>query len=148
MKISVYGLLNTATHVSPYSVGEIIGQGRYRPLVRVRHAVMWLAREHTDLSIASIARLIGRRDHTTALHALSLTGKAAFERDQIAARIMNAYAECHTHQKGCFPVEITFKPGSRRVVAALPDGAIAAVMRGATRAEVAAMYPEIKQMRS
>lgn len=47
---------------------HVFSQRRSADLVRPRQVIMYLAREHTALSLPAIGRLIGDRDHTTALH--------------------------------------------------------------------------------
>jgi hypothetical protein len=50
-----------------------------RPVVRVRHELMWLLRDLTFLSLVEIGRLIGGRDATTVQHGVDQIT------DQIAA---------------------------------------------------------------
>jgi hypothetical protein len=50
-----------------------------RPVVRVRHELMWLLRDLTYLSLAEIGRWIGGRDATTVQHGVDQIS------DQIAA---------------------------------------------------------------
>jgi chromosomal replication initiation ATPase DnaA len=47
---------------------QMISQRRQRNITRARQHAMWELREHTSLSYPQIARLLGRGDHTTALH--------------------------------------------------------------------------------
>ena len=53
-----------------FSVEEIIGKSRRRPLVTARQVAMYVVRELTDLSYPAIAREFGGRDHTTVIHAV------------------------------------------------------------------------------
>ncbi|HXH57799.1 chromosomal replication initiator protein DnaA [Iamia sp.] len=54
-----------------FSVEEITGKSRRRPLVIARQVAMYVIRELTDLSYPAIARDFGGRDHTTVMHAVS-----------------------------------------------------------------------------
>jgi chromosomal replication initiator protein len=51
------------------TIEEIAGPSRNRSLVEARQIAMYLCRELTDLSLPSIGREFGGRDHTTVLHA-------------------------------------------------------------------------------
>jgi chromosomal replication initiator protein len=51
------------------TIDEICGPSRNRNLVEARQIAMYLCRELTDLSLPSIGREFGGRDHTTVLHA-------------------------------------------------------------------------------
>ncbi|MDR3107048.1 MAG: chromosomal replication initiator protein DnaA, partial [Bifidobacteriaceae bacterium] len=51
------------------TIDQITGPSRTRPLTEARHIAMYLCRELTDLSLPSIARELGGKDHTTVLYA-------------------------------------------------------------------------------
>lgn len=53
-----------------FSVEELIGPKRQRPLVRARQIGMYLCRDLTDYSYPAIGREFGGRDHTTVIHAV------------------------------------------------------------------------------
>ena len=53
-----------------FTVEEINGKSRRRPLVTARQVAMYVFRELTDLSYPAIAREFGGRDHTTVIHAV------------------------------------------------------------------------------
>jgi chromosomal replication initiator protein len=53
-----------------FSIEEIKGKSRRRPLVAARQVAMYVMRELTDLSYPAIAREFGGRDHTTVIHAV------------------------------------------------------------------------------
>src|SRR4051812_34274776 len=48
---------------------EMIGQGRTHHIVRIRQLAMWRCRQ-AGVSLPTIGRYFGNRDHTTALHAV------------------------------------------------------------------------------
>jgi chromosomal replication initiator protein len=53
-----------------FSVEELTGPSRRRPLVTARQISMYVFRELTDLSYPAIAREFGGRDHSTVIHAV------------------------------------------------------------------------------
>ena len=71
---------------------DISGTMRRQQLVKPRHVAMYLLREDCHLPLAEIGRLMGGRDHTTVLHAVTKIGKAtpsdvALIRQSYAAKI-------------------------------------------------------------
>ncbi|MEJ7583462.1 MAG: chromosomal replication initiator protein DnaA [Acidimicrobiales bacterium] len=66
-----------------FSVEDLQGKSRRRPLVTARQVAMYVVRELTDLSYPAIAREFGGRDHTTVIHAVDKIGKLMQERKQI-----------------------------------------------------------------
>jgi chromosomal replication initiator protein len=66
-----------------FTVEEITGKSRRRPLVTARQVAMYVIRELTDLSYPAIAREFGGRDHTTVIHAVEKIGKEMKERRQL-----------------------------------------------------------------
>lgn len=68
---------------------DISGKLRRQQLVTARHVAMYLLREDCHLPLAEIGRLLGGRDHTTVLHAVTKIGKAP---SQDVAIIRRSYA--------------------------------------------------------
>jgi len=66
-----------------FSVEEIQGGSRRRPLVNARQIAMYVMRQLTELSYPAIAREFGGRDHTTVIHAVDKIDKLMSERRQI-----------------------------------------------------------------
>jgi chromosomal replication initiator protein len=66
-----------------FSIEDITGKSRRRPLVTARQVGMYVFRELTDLSYPAIAREFGNRDHTTVIHAVEKIGALMKERRQI-----------------------------------------------------------------
>ncbi len=50
---------------------EVLSKSRKQDLVQVRQITMYLAQKHTGLSYARIGNFMGKRDHSTVLHACS-----------------------------------------------------------------------------
>ena len=75
-------LTATAEHFS-FSIEDLTGKSRRRPLVIARQIAMYVSRELTDLSFPMIAREFGGRDHTTVMHACDKIAALMKERSQI-----------------------------------------------------------------
>ncbi|HWC40023.1 MAG TPA: chromosomal replication initiator protein DnaA [Acidimicrobiales bacterium] len=75
-------LESTATSFG-FSVEELCGTSRRRPLVTARQIGMYVFRELTDFSYPAIAREFGGRDHTTVIHAVEKVSALMKERRQI-----------------------------------------------------------------
>lgn len=60
-------LIEAASQISMYSPADIKGPRRWRPLARVRFAIIWLAYDNGNgpLSLTDIGRRMGERDHAT-----------------------------------------------------------------------------------
>jgi chromosomal replication initiator protein len=63
-------ILEKTSQMFGFSIEEIQGKSRRRPLVTARQISMYVFRENTDLSYPAIAREFGGRDHTTVIHAV------------------------------------------------------------------------------
>ncbi|MGO9963430.1 MAG: chromosomal replication initiator protein DnaA [Acidimicrobiales bacterium] len=66
-----------------FSVEELIGPSRRRPLVIARQIAMYLFRELTDFSYPAIGREFSDRDHTTVIHAVEKISALMKERRQV-----------------------------------------------------------------
>ncbi len=66
-----------------FSIEELTGKSRRRPLVTARQVAMYLFRNLTDLSYPAIAREFGGRDHTTVIHAFEKVKVMMGERRQL-----------------------------------------------------------------
>jgi chromosomal replication initiator protein len=76
-------ILAKTSEMFGFSIEEIRGKSRRRPLVTARQVGMYVFREQTDLSYPAIAREFGGRDHTTVIHAVEKIGALMKERRQI-----------------------------------------------------------------
>ncbi len=63
-----------------FSIDELCGPSRRRPLVIARQIAMYLFRELTDYSYPAIGREFGDRDHTTVIHAVDKISSLMRER--------------------------------------------------------------------
>lgn len=64
-------ILDAVAETYGFTVEEIIGPKRVRPLVTARHVAMYLVRTLTEFSYPAIGRVFGGRDHTTCINACS-----------------------------------------------------------------------------
>jgi len=76
-------ILQKTSEMFGFTIEEIRGKSRRRPLVTARQVGMYVFREQTDLSYPAIAREFGGRDHTTVIHAVEKIGALMKERRQI-----------------------------------------------------------------
>jgi len=63
-------ILDETAAMFGWSIDELCGKSRRRPLVTARQIAMYVFRELTDYSYPQIAREFGGRDHTTVMHAV------------------------------------------------------------------------------
>jgi chromosomal replication initiator protein len=76
-------ILQATSDMFGFSIDEIKGKSRQRPLVTARQIAMYVFRDSTDLSYPAIAREFGGRDHTTVIHAVEKIKALMGERRQI-----------------------------------------------------------------
>ena len=76
-------ILQTTSEMFDFSIEDLKGKSRQRPLVTARQIAMYVFRELTDLSYPAIAREFGGRDHTTVIHAVEKIKALMGERRQI-----------------------------------------------------------------
>lgn len=81
--ITPQDILNATAETFGFTVEELCGTSRRRPLVTARQIGMYVFREVTDFSYPAIAREFGGRDHTTVIHAVDKITALMFERGQI-----------------------------------------------------------------
>ena len=65
--VTVRGILEATAELFNFSVDQITGGSRRRPLVDARQIAMYVTRNMTDLSYPEIGRAFGNRDHTTVI---------------------------------------------------------------------------------
>src|SRR5438270_837408 len=63
-------ILDATSEMFGFSIDELAGKSRSRPLVTACQISMYVFRELTDFSYPAIAREFGGRDHTTVIHAV------------------------------------------------------------------------------
>jgi chromosomal replication initiator protein len=71
-----------------FTIDDLKGKSRRRPLVITRQIAMYMTRQLTDLSFPVIAREFGGRDHTTVMHACDKISALMKERSQIYNDVM------------------------------------------------------------
>ena len=64
-------VIEVAAELSGFTIAELTGPSRGRPLVLARQISMYVLRQLTDHSYPAIARAFGGRDHTTVIHAVN-----------------------------------------------------------------------------
>lgn len=81
-------ILDATVEQFGFSLEELTGKSRRRPLVIARQMAMYVTRQLTDLSFPLIAREFGGRDHTTVMHACDKISALMKERSQIYNHVM------------------------------------------------------------
>lgn len=76
-------ILQATSEMFDFTIEELKGKSRQRPLVTARQIAMYVFRDLTDLSYPAIAREFGGRDHTTVIHAVEKIKALMGERRQI-----------------------------------------------------------------
>ena len=69
-RITPQVILDATSDTFGFSVEELCGPNRRRPLVTARQISMYVFRELTDFSYPAIGREFGGRDHSTVMHAV------------------------------------------------------------------------------
>ena len=87
--ITVAMILEATVGQFGFTIEELTGKSRRRPLVITRQMAMYVTRQLTDLSFPVIAREFGGRDHTTVMHACDKISALMKERSQIYNDVMN-----------------------------------------------------------
>lgn len=76
-------ILDATAETFGFTVEDLCGTSRRRPLVQARQIGMYVFRELTDFSYPAIAREFGGRDHTTVIHAVEKVAGLMKERRQV-----------------------------------------------------------------
>ena len=82
-RITPQVILDATSETFGFSVEELCGPNRRRPLVTARQVSMYVFRELTDFSYPAIGREFGGRDHSTVMHAVEKVAGLMKERHQI-----------------------------------------------------------------
>ena len=85
--VTVKTILAATAVLFSFSVDQIIGGSRRRPLVDSRQIAMYVTRNMTDLSYPEIGRAFGNRDHTTVIHAVRKIEHHMTERKEIFDKV-------------------------------------------------------------
>lgn len=80
-------ILEETAKMFGWTIEELCGKSRRRPLVTARQIGMYVFRELTDYSYPQIAREFGGRDHTTVMHAVEKITNLIAERRQIYEQV-------------------------------------------------------------
>jgi chromosomal replication initiator protein len=80
-------ILDETAKMFGWTIDDLCGRSRRRPLVTARQIGMYVFRELTDYSYPQIAREFGGRDHTTVMHAVEKITDLMAERRQIYEQV-------------------------------------------------------------
>ena len=70
-----------------YSLAELRSQSRDKDLSFVRQLAMYLMKKHTDKSLHEVGYFLGRKDHTTVMHAVQKIEKCLEKDVSLASRV-------------------------------------------------------------
>ena len=93
-------ILQATAETFGFTVDELCGTSRRRPLVQARQVGMYVTRELTDYSYPAIAREFGGRDHTTVIHAVDKITNLMKERRQIFDQVTTLMHRIKSGQSG------------------------------------------------
>jgi chromosomal replication initiator protein len=80
-------ILDETAKMFGWTVDDLCGKSRRRPLVTARQIGMYVFRELTDSSYPKIAEEFGGRDHTTVMHAVEKIKAQMAERHTIFEQV-------------------------------------------------------------
>ena len=81
-------ILDETAKMFSWTIEDLCGRSRRRPLVTARQIGMYVFRELTDYSYPQIAREFGGRDHTTVMHAVEKITDQMAERRHIYEQVV------------------------------------------------------------
>ena len=85
--VTVKTILTATCAIFDFTLEQITGGSRRRPLVDARQIAMYVTRNMTDLSYPEIGRAFGDRDHTTVIHAVRKIEHHMTERKEIFDKV-------------------------------------------------------------
>jgi chromosomal replication initiator protein len=80
-------ILDETSKMFGWTIEDLCGASRRRPLVTARQIGMYVFRELTDYSYPRIAEVFGGRDHTTVMHAVEKIKNQMTERQTIFEQV-------------------------------------------------------------
>ena len=89
--VTVKSILKATCEVFNFTLDQITGGSRRRPLVDARQIAMYVTRNMTDLSYPEIGRAFGNRDHTTVIHAVRKIEHHMTERKEIFDKVQDLH---------------------------------------------------------
>ena len=93
-------ILDETAKMFGWTVDDICGKSRRRPLVTARQTGMYVMRELTDLSYPRIAEAFGGRDHTTVMYAVDKIKQQMTERHVIFDQVNELIARIRLGSSG------------------------------------------------
>jgi chromosomal replication initiator protein len=93
-------ILDETAKMFGWTVEDICGKSRRRPLVTARQTGMYVMRELTDLSYPRIAEAFGGRDHTTVMYAVDKIKQQMTERHVIFDQVNELIARIRLGSSG------------------------------------------------
>lgn len=89
----VRDIAHAVSFITGVSVTEIYSHRRAACIIEARHVCMWIARNFTLMSLPQIGRALGKRDHTSVLHAVRKIQSKVDQKDQHVCDLIAATRE-------------------------------------------------------
>ena len=93
-------VLASISAVFGVDVEMLSGPDRSRDVTRARHAAMYLMREELDMSLSEVGRHLGRRDHTTVMHAVARISALRQDDANLGQMIEEVSRSLRSHREG------------------------------------------------
>ena len=93
-------ILEETSDMYGFSVDDLVGKSRSRPLVTARQVAMYVMRQMTTFSFPAIGRQFGGRDHTTVMHAVSKIEGQMREKRAIYDQVHELTNRIRAHSQG------------------------------------------------
>jgi chromosomal replication initiator protein len=91
--VTINHVLKSVSREMKVSERQISGKGRTMEVALARQVSMYLSRELTGSSLINIGRHIGRRDHSTVIHACKTVENKMAEDKEFRSRVENLKSE-------------------------------------------------------
>ena len=85
--VSVNDILKTVSDFFNVLPEELANRSRKREIVEPRQICMYLMREVLNLSYPAIGERLGKRDHTTAIHACEKVSREISEKSSLSQKV-------------------------------------------------------------
>ncbi len=95
-RITPQVILDAVSDAFGFTVEELCGHSRRRPLVTARQVGMYVMRDVTEFSYPAIARVFGDRDHSTVIHAVNKIKELMKGRPQIYNQVTELIVSIRT----------------------------------------------------
>lgn len=86
--VNLENVMEAVSLVTGVPKEKIFGSGRYREVAAARHMFCYMAKAHTDVTLKTIGRFLGR-DHTTAINSIKVCNDMIDINDEVFVGTIN-----------------------------------------------------------